>query len=78
MMSEERRNKIKNSLKITKEKRKNQDVIVFKIKIDKNKLNNNTIKILNTMFLEAKWLYNHIIDKEFNNDVFNLLIQYSV
>jgi putative transposase len=70
MMSEERRNKIKNSLKITKERRKTQDVIVLKLKIDKNKLNNNTIKTLNTMFLEAKWLYNYILDREFNNDIF--------
>ena len=70
MMSEERRNKIKNSLKITKEKRKTQDVIVIKLKIDKNKLNNKSIKTLNTMFLEAKWLYNYILDKEFNNDIF--------
>ena len=70
MMSEERRNKIKNSLKITKEKRKTQDVIVLKLKIDNDKLNNNTIKALNTMFLEAKWLYNYILDKEFNNDIF--------
>jgi putative transposase len=70
MMSEERRNKIKNSLKITKEKRKTQDVIVLKLKIDKDKLNNKSIKTLNTMFLESKWLYNYILDKEFNNDIF--------
>ncbi len=70
MMSEERRNKIKQSLKITKERRKTQDVIILKLKIDNDKLNNNTIKALNTMFLEAKWLYNYILDKEFNDDVF--------
>ena len=34
MMSEERRNKIKNSLRITRERRKTQDVIILKLKID--------------------------------------------
>ncbi|WP_009887951.1 RNA-guided endonuclease InsQ/TnpB family protein [Ferroplasma acidarmanus] len=72
MMPEERRNKIKNSLRITGERRKTQDVIILKLKIDNDKLNNNTIKALNTMFLEAKWLYNYILNKEFNNDIFNI------
>jgi transposase len=59
-MIEEKRNKIKNSLRITRERRKTQDVIILKLKIDNDKLNNNTIKALNTIFLEAKWLYNYI------------------
>nr|WP_276936273.1 hypothetical protein [Ferroplasma acidiphilum] len=71
-MIEEKRNKIKNSLRITRERRKTQDVIILKLKIDNDKLNNNTIKALNTIFLEAKWLYNYVINKEFNNDIFNI------
>ena len=71
-MIEAKRNKIKNSLRITKERRKTQDVIILKLKIDNDKLNNNTIKALNTIFLEAKWLYNYVINKEFNNDIFNI------
>ena len=46
-MPEERRNKIKNSLKITKAKRKTQDVIIIKLKIDKNKLNTYQFPIFN-------------------------------
>jgi len=75
MMSEERRNKIKNSLRITKERRKTQDTIIIKIKIDKNKLNNKSIKTVNTMFLEAKWLYNYTLDKNFNDNIFKLIIK---
>ncbi len=71
-MIEEKRNKIKNSLRITRERRKTQDVIILKLKIDNDKLNNKSIKTLNTIFLEAKWLYNYILDKEFNNDIFNI------
>ncbi len=50
MMSEERRNKIKNSLRITRERRKTQDVIILKLKIDNDKLNNNTINIKYNVF----------------------------
>jgi len=71
-MIETKRNKIKNSLRITRERRKTQDVIILKLKIDNDKLNNKSIKTLNTIFLEAKWLYNYILDKEFNNDIFNI------
>ena len=71
-MIETKRNKIKNSLRITRERRKTQNVIVLKLKIDNDKLNNKSIKTLNTIFLEAKWLYNYVINKEFNNDIFNI------
>ena len=65
-MIEEKRNKIKNSLRITRERRKTQDVIILKLKIDNDKLNNNTIKALNTIFLEAKWLYNKINRRKYD------------
>ncbi len=70
--SEEKKNKIKNSLNKTKEKRKNQAITIIKTNIDNDKLNKKTINILNRIFLEAKWLYNYIINKEFNNDIFNI------
>ena len=60
-MIEEKRNKIKNSLRITKERRKTQDIIVLKLKVDNNKLNNDTIQTLNAIFLEAKCLDSIII-----------------
>ena len=52
-MIETKRNKIKNSLRITRERRKTQDVIILKLKIDNDKLNNNTIKALNTIFFRS-------------------------
>ncbi len=70
--SEEKKNKIKDSLNKTKEKRKSQEIAIIKTKLDYDKLNKNTLKILNRIFLEAKWLYNYIINKEFNNDIFNI------
>ncbi len=70
--SEEKNNKIKDSLNKTKNKRKSQEIAIIKTKIDNDKLNKNTVKILNRIFLEAKWLYNYIINKEFNNDIFNI------
>lgn len=42
-MIEAKKNKIKNSLRITKERRKTQDVIVLKLKVDNDKLNNKSI-----------------------------------
>jgi putative transposase len=42
MISEEKKNKIKSSLKNTKEKRKNQIITIIKTKIDMDKLSNKT------------------------------------
>ncbi len=67
-----KKNKIKDSLNKTKIKRKSQTVSIIKIKIDSDKLNRNTEVILKKLFLEAKWLYNYIINKEKNNDIFNM------
>ena len=60
---------IKASLKATKEKRKSQTCRVYEVKIDKSHLNSESKQHLNMLFLEAKWLYNHILSQE---DVFNL------
>ena len=66
-----KKNKIKDSLNKTKIKRKSQTVSIIKTKIDSDKLNRNTVVILKKLFLEAKWLYNYVINNEFNNDIFN-------
>ncbi len=66
-----KKNKIKDSLNKTKIKRKSQTVSIIKTKIDSDKLNRNTEMILKKLFLEAKWLYNYVINNEFNNDIFN-------
>jgi putative transposase len=54
---------IKATLKATKAKRKTQTCRVYEIKIDKSHLNQATIEHLNRLFIEAKWLYNHILSQ---------------
>ena len=55
MISEEKAEKY--SLKITKEKRKNQKITIIKTKIDMDKLSNKTVNTLKMLFLESKWLF---------------------
>ena len=52
---------IKATLKATKERRKHQSCRVFTVKIDSSHLNRQTKHQLKMLFLEAKWLYNHIL-----------------
>ncbi len=54
---------IKATLKATKEKRKSQTCRVYEVKIDKSHLNHTTENHLSRLFLEAKWLYNHILSQ---------------
>jgi len=54
-------NKIKQSLKNTRKRRKHQEAKTFECKIVKNKLTTSQLETLNKMFLEAKWYYNSII-----------------
>lgn len=56
-----KKEQIKKTLLATKTKRKCQVVKVREIKIDKSKLNKNQLTFLNMIFVEAKWLYNHIL-----------------
>jgi len=55
---------IKATLKATKAKRKTQTCRVYEVKIDKSHLNHTTEQHLNRLFLEAKWLYNHVLSQE--------------
>ncbi len=71
-MIETKNNKIKDSLNKTKIKRKSQTVFIIKTKIDTDKLNRNTQVNLKKLFLEAKWLYNYIINRELNSDIFSM------
>lgn len=61
-MDIQKRNKIKQSLKDTKQKRKNQQCHVYSCKIQYNKLNNKQKQQLNKLFIEAKWFYNHVLN----------------
>lgn len=56
--------KIKQSLKETREKRMSQECRVFELKLDKSHFSNKTKKDLQRLFLEAKWFYNFILSQE--------------
>ena len=60
--------KIRQSLKETREKRLSQDCRVFELKIDKSHLSRKTKKSLSRLFLESKWFYYNILSTE---DVFD-------
>ena len=57
----------------TKAKRLTQQCHVYTIKVQKNKLNTSQKNKLKMFFVEAKWMYNHILNlsKE-NTDIFSL------
>lgn len=50
--------RISQSQKETRERRKNMDVLVRTVKIQRNKLSSSQCEKLERLFLEAKWLYN--------------------
>lgn len=54
---------IKATLKDTKAKRKTQMCRVYETKIDQSHLNHATQEHLNRLFLEGKWLRNHVLSQ---------------
>jgi len=62
-------NKIKQSLKNTRKRRKNQEAKTYECKIVKNKLTPSQLDTLEQIFLEAKWYYNSIINHLENEPV---------
>ena len=70
--TEEKKLKIKESMKATKEKRSHQVCRVFKIKIDQSKLSKRQSEQLKMMFVEGKWIKNAGISwaKENNVSIF--------
>jgi len=61
-MSKEKNAQIKATLLATKERRKTQKCFVFSTKIDYRKLNKSQKEQLQKLFVEAKWVYNDIIN----------------
>ena len=61
-MSKEKNAQIKATLLSTKERRKTQKCFVFSTKIDYRKLNKLQKEQLQMLFIEAKWVYNDIIN----------------
>ena len=54
---------IHDTIKQTKERRRTQICKQYELKIDRSHLNKQTLKHLESLFLEAKWLYNHVLAK---------------
>ena len=61
-VSLEERQKIKDSLKATKERRKTQTIKVFELKVNCHHTSKETFKKLNNCFKQAKWVYNDMLN----------------
>jgi putative transposase len=53
--------RIKTTLKATKERRKQMVCRVYTVKLDRSHLNQDSVTRLQRLFLEAKWLYNYCV-----------------
>jgi len=62
--SDEKKNKIKQTIAETRVKRKRQNCKVFQLKVDISHLNKLECETLKMFFVEAKWIYNHILSTE--------------
>jgi putative transposase len=60
---------IKSTLLATRNRRADKDIYVYKVKVDRSKLSKKTREELARMFIEAKWVYNHILAHE---DIFTV------
>jgi len=69
---------ISESLKKTRQRHENLVCKTFELKVDKSHLSKEQLDKLNLLFIEAKWLYNHVLNlnksKEFDLFKFNPLI----
>ena len=68
-MSKEKNAQIKATLLATKERRKTQKCFVFSTKINHRKLNRLQKEQLQMLFVEAKWVYNDIINHLQDNEL---------
>ena len=69
MPNVEKNARIKATLLATKERRKTQKCFVFSTKIDYRKLNKLQKEQLQMLFVEAKWVYNDIINHLQDNEL---------
>jgi putative transposase len=60
-MNRSKHEAIKASVNATKARRTHQSCRVFTVKLDTSHLNTETLHHLRMLFLQAKWLYNHIL-----------------
>ena len=68
-MSTEKNARIKATLLATKERRKTQKCFVFSTKINHRKLNKRQKEQIQMLFVEAKWVYNDIINHLQDNEL---------
>ena len=71
MTREEKNNVIKESIRNTRLKRKNQTCKTFRFKIDRSSLSRSQKNSLKMMFIETKRLYNHILSY-FKDHIFDI------
>ena len=74
MPNTEKNIQIKETYLATKARREHQVYRVFSVKVHENKLSAAQCEALKMMFVEAKWMYNHILNltKGDNSNVFSL------
>lgn len=72
MTAIDKNSKIKESYARTIAKRKTQSCKVYTLKIQKNKLNKVQQTALKMLFVEAKWLYNHVLNLSETQSVFDI------
>lgn len=64
--SDEKKNKIKESKKLTALRRQSQIVKTYECKIVEKRLNKRQKEELEMLFVEGKWFYNHILSMKKN------------
>ena len=64
--SDAKKNKIRESKRLTSLRRHDQVVKVFECKIVEKRLNNKQREELKRLFLEGKWFYNHVLNMKKN------------
>lgn len=65
----EKNNKIREKGKETRRRRASQSCFTYTVKIDESSLSKKQKEQLKMIFVEAKWLYNYILNYSENNDV---------
>lgn len=60
-LTEEERQKIRNSLKATRERRKNQSIKVIELKVNCHQTSKETFAKMNNCFKQAKWIENDML-----------------
>jgi len=69
-VSLEERQKIKDSLNATRERRKTQTIRVFELKVNCHHTSKETYKKFDECFKQAKWVYNDMLNFGEENDIF--------